>query len=74
MAFMRSNARLDASHRGPSHPFKDASVVADNLTDIRSAMVKCPFVVNRNCIHKGLWEQPTLIQAIASHSLGVIRF
>jgi hypothetical protein len=50
---MRFNARLDTSHQGPPHPFKDAGVVADSLTDIHSAMVKWLFSVNRS-IHKGV--------------------
>jgi hypothetical protein len=41
MPSMRFNARLDTSHHGPPHPFKDAGVVADSLTGIHSAMVKC---------------------------------
>jgi hypothetical protein len=35
-----------------SLPLKDAEVVADSLRDIHNAVVKCPFVVNRSCIHK----------------------
>jgi hypothetical protein len=31
MSAMRFNARLHASHHGPSHPLKDAGVVADSL-------------------------------------------
>jgi hypothetical protein len=50
---MRFYARLDTSHHGPLHPFEGASVVGDSLTDIRNAMVKCLFVVNMSCIHKG---------------------
>jgi hypothetical protein len=50
---MRFNARIDTSHRGPPHLCKDAGVVADSLTGIHSAMMKCLFVVNRSCIHKG---------------------
>jgi hypothetical protein len=30
MSSMRFNARLDTSHHGPPHPFKDAGVVADS--------------------------------------------
>jgi hypothetical protein len=45
MSSMRFNARLDTSHHGPTHPFTDAGAVADNLTDIHNAMVKCLFVV-----------------------------
>jgi hypothetical protein len=42
-------------HRhGLSKPFKDAVVVANNLTGIHSARVKYLFVFNGNCIHKGL--------------------
>jgi hypothetical protein len=50
---MRFNLRLDTSHHGPPHPFKDAGVVADSLTGIHNAMVECLLVVNRSCIHKG---------------------
>jgi hypothetical protein len=39
MFSMRFNARLDTSHHGPSHPFKDAGVVADSLTDIHNVMI-----------------------------------
>jgi hypothetical protein len=53
MSSMRCNARLDTSHHGPPHPFKDAGVVADSLTGIHNAMAKFLFVVNRSCIHKG---------------------
>jgi hypothetical protein len=54
---MRFNARLDTSHHGPPHSFKDAGAVADSLTGIHSAM-KCLDVVNRSCIHKGLQMSP----------------
>jgi hypothetical protein len=53
MPSMRFNARLDTSRHGSPHTLKDAGVVPDSLTDIHSAMVKCLFVVNRSCIHKG---------------------
>jgi hypothetical protein len=47
---MRFSAHLGTSHHGPSHPFKDAGVVVDSLTGIYNAMVKCLFIVKRNCI------------------------
>jgi hypothetical protein len=53
MPSMRCNALLDASHHEPPHPFKDAGVVVDSLTGIHNAMVECPFIVNRSCMHKG---------------------
>jgi hypothetical protein len=53
MSSMRFNARLDASHHGPPHPYKDAGVVKNRLTGIHNATVKCLFVVNRSCIHTG---------------------
>jgi hypothetical protein len=53
MSSMRFNARLDTLHHGPQHPFIDAGVVGDSLIGIQNAMVKCLFVVNRRCIHKG---------------------
>jgi hypothetical protein len=42
MSSMRFSVRLDTSHHGPPHLFKDAVVVADSLTGIHNAMVKCP--------------------------------
>jgi hypothetical protein len=47
---LRSKARLDASHHGPPHPVKDAGVAADSL--------KCLFVGNRGCVHKGFQVSP----------------
>jgi hypothetical protein len=44
---------------------KNAGVVSDSLTGIQSAMVRCLFVVNRSCIHKGIYVFPqTKIQVI----------
>jgi hypothetical protein len=54
---MRSNARLDMYH-GQPHPSKDAVVVAERLTGIHNAMMKCLFVVNRRCTHKGFYVSP----------------
>jgi hypothetical protein len=54
MSSMKFNARLDTSHHGQPHPFKDAEVAADILTGTHIAVVKCLFVVNRSCIHRGL--------------------
>jgi hypothetical protein len=54
MFYMMFNARLDSSHHGPPHPFKDAGVVADSLTGIHNAILKCLFVVNRRCMNKGV--------------------
>jgi hypothetical protein len=53
MSSMKFNARLDTSHHGPPHPYKDAGVVADSLTGIHSAILKCLFVVNSraNVVH-----------------------
>jgi hypothetical protein len=31
---MRFTARLDMSHHGPPHPFKEAEVDADSLTEV----------------------------------------
>jgi hypothetical protein len=53
MFSMIFSARLDTSHHGPPHPSKDAEAVSDSLTGVHNAMVKCLFVVNRRCIHKG---------------------
>jgi hypothetical protein len=52
MSSMTFNVRLDTSHHGLPHPFKDAEVVVDSLTGIHSSM-KYLFVINRLCIHKG---------------------
>lgn len=49
----RFNGRLDTSNHGPPHPFRVAGTVADSLTVIHNAMVKCLFVVNSSCIQKG---------------------
>jgi uncharacterized 2Fe-2S/4Fe-4S cluster protein (DUF4445 family) len=43
---MRFSVRLDTSYHRPPHPLKDAGVVADSLTGIHNAMLKCLFVVN----------------------------
>jgi hypothetical protein len=65
MPSMRFNARLDTSHPGRPHPSEDARVVADSLIGIDSATVKCLFVVNRSCIHKGFQVSPQVtIQGI----------
>jgi hypothetical protein len=53
MSSKRLDALLDTSQHGSLHPFKDVGVVADSLTGIDNAMVKCLFVFNRSCIHKG---------------------
>jgi hypothetical protein len=58
MSPMRLNACLDASHHGPPHPFRDAGAVADSLTAIHNAMVKCLFIVKRSTIHKGVYVSP----------------
>jgi hypothetical protein len=50
---MRFNARFDTFHHGTPHPFKEDRIVADTLTVIHSAMVKCLFVVNRSDIYEG---------------------
>jgi hypothetical protein len=57
MSSMRFNARLDTSHHGPPHPFKDAGEVVDSLTGVHTAMVKWLFV-NRSCIHNGFLVFP----------------
>jgi hypothetical protein len=52
MSSMKFKACLDTYH-GPPYPFKDAGEVADSLTGIHIVVVKCLFIVNRGCIHKG---------------------
>jgi hypothetical protein len=54
MSSMKFNARLNTSHHGLPRPCKDVGVVADNLTGIHNAMVRCFFVVKWSCIHRGL--------------------
>jgi hypothetical protein len=54
MSTMRFNALLNTSYHGPPYAFKDAGVVADSLTGIHNAMVKCLFVVNSSCKNKGI--------------------
>jgi hypothetical protein len=51
MPSMRFNSRLDTSHHGPSHPFKDAGIVVDSLTGIHNAI--CLFFVNKSGIYRG---------------------
>jgi hypothetical protein len=53
MSSMKFNARLDMSHHGPTHPFKEAGLVEDRLTGIHNVMVKCLFVARGSCIPKG---------------------
>jgi hypothetical protein len=40
MSSMRLNARLDTSHHGQPHPFKDAGEVMDSLTGVHIVMVR----------------------------------
>jgi hypothetical protein len=49
MPSMRFNARLDTSHHGSPHPFKDSRAFADSLTGMRNEMEKCFSVFNRCC-------------------------
>jgi hypothetical protein len=56
---MTFSALFDTSHHGLLLPFKDAGVVADSLTGIPNAMVRCLFIVNRSCIYKGFLGAPT---------------
>jgi hypothetical protein len=51
---VRFKARLDMSHHGQPHPFRNAGVVADSLTGIHNAVVKCLFFFN-----KGFLGAPT---------------
>jgi hypothetical protein len=52
MSSLRFNASLDTSHHGQPHPLNDAGEVANILTSIHNAMVKCLSVVNTSCIHE----------------------
>jgi hypothetical protein len=47
---MKFNARLNTSHHGPQHPFKDAGVVADSLTVRTSYLIICDSVCNTSVI------------------------
>jgi hypothetical protein len=53
MSSVKFNVHLKTSDHGLPHPFKDVGVVADSLTGIHSATVKCLFLFNRSCLHKG---------------------
>jgi hypothetical protein len=57
MSAMRFNACLNTTN-GPPNLFRDAVVVADSLTGIHNAMVKCLFIVNRSCIYKSFLVSP----------------
>jgi hypothetical protein len=52
MSSMRFNARLDTSHHGPPHPYKEAGAIAAGAT------VKSLSVVNRSCILKSVQVSP----------------
>jgi hypothetical protein len=58
MFSIRFNALLDTSHYGPSHPRKVSGLVENSLTGIHNAKVKCLFVVNRSCRHRGFCVSP----------------
>jgi hypothetical protein len=58
MSSMRFNQCLSMSYHGPLHPFRDAGVIVGSLTGIHNAMVKCLFIINRICIHKGFFRCP----------------
>jgi hypothetical protein len=60
MFSMRFNARLDTSHHGQQHSFKDTLIVADSLTGIHNAMVKHLFAINRSCVHRSVYVSPHL--------------
>jgi hypothetical protein len=49
MSSMGFNARLDTSHHGPPHQFKDARVVANSLASTHIAMFF--FIVDSSCKH-----------------------
>jgi hypothetical protein len=53
---MHASTHLTMDRR--PNPSKDAGAVADSLTGIHSAMVKCLFVVKRSFIHKGFQVSP----------------
>jgi hypothetical protein len=55
---MRFNAHLNTSVHGPPHPFRDARVFLDGLTDIRNVMLQCLFAVNSRSIRKGFLVIP----------------
>jgi hypothetical protein len=59
MFSMRFNASLDTIHHGLPHPLKDAGVVADSLTGIHNAMVKCLFVIQQELHTQGYLDVPT---------------
>jgi hypothetical protein len=66
---------MSSSRFNAPHPFRDAGVVADCLTGIRSATVKCLFVLNRSCIHTRFYGVPTSKNPEDSNSLsGVLLY
>jgi hypothetical protein len=58
MSSKRFNECLNTSNHGPPHLFKDARVAVDSPTGIHDVMVKCLFVDNRSCMHKGFQVSP----------------
>jgi hypothetical protein len=52
MSSMIFIARLDMSHHGTRHSFKDVGVIAESMRGIHNGM-KCFFNVNRSWIHRG---------------------
>jgi hypothetical protein len=55
---MRFNAHPDTSHYRPQHPFKDAGIVADTLTGIQNAPVKC-LLLSTGAAHTSVSGVPT---------------
>jgi hypothetical protein len=55
---MRFSSHLNRCHYGLLHLLRGAEVVADSLTCMHCAMVKCLFVADRSCIPKGSYITP----------------
>jgi hypothetical protein len=58
MSSMICNAGLNTTYHGPTNLFKDAMVDALSLTGIHNLIVKCLFIISRNCIHKDFQVLP----------------
>jgi hypothetical protein len=58
MSSMIFNAQLDTSHHRLPHYLKETGIVADSLTGLHNATVKCSFIVNRSCKHKNIRVSP----------------
>jgi hypothetical protein len=52
------NTRMDNSGCGLSHTFEGLRAVANSLTGIENALLKCLFIFSWRWIHEGVWNFP----------------